>query len=343
MLVLLIGSSLSAILLIKYDLMNLAKKVILIIGGILCVLGLGYFIYANFKDTKTDAARINSEQQVSETPMEVSKPVTQQELYSEFSSLYSLDDKYIAALANPISNAAQLDSLQRIIQQMEKSLRHNVDSLNQAKERSSGKKDEQLSFFEDLLENRTVLRLTGGADGNNPGINTDASAQELKTSLLKKNLEVIELQRKLAEGNGSGNDAYPANEMGELQQRLAEKDNDLKALQTKFAVVDQQNHVYTKRIADIEKASGGTKSAAGLPSQEKLAELEASLRLAQVDCNLTRADGREIISSSKQRKALLEESLRILNNLSTSNNISVQQQVRDKQKELNRIATTIRD
>jgi hypothetical protein len=275
--------------------------------------------------------------------MEVSQPATQQQLYERFTQLYALDDRYIAALANPITNAAQLDSLQTLIQQTEKRLKQNVDSLNAEHEKSNGKKDEQLAFFNDLLENRAVLRLTGGADGKITGESKDLSVQELKTSLLQKNLEVIELNRQLSEGQKAFNDDDETKQPGPLQQKLAEKESELKAAQTKFAIADQQNHVYTKRIADLEKSNAGSRPSTGFASQEKLAELEASLRLAQVDCNLTRADGKQIISSSKQRSALLEESLRILNNLSSSGNPSVQQQVRDKQKELNRIATTIRD
>lgn len=75
----------------------------------------------------------------------------------------------------------------------------------------------------------------------------------------------------------------------------------------------------------------------------KVDDLYAELALAKVDCNLTRANGKEIIYNSKQRKDLLETSLRTLKNLAVNDNPVIQRKVKEKMQLLKDIAATVRD
>ncbi len=75
----------------------------------------------------------------------------------------------------------------------------------------------------------------------------------------------------------------------------------------------------------------------------KIDDLYAELSLSKIDCNLTRANGKDIIYNSRQRRDLLEESLTSLKNLANSNNPEIQRKVKEKMQLLQNIAATVRD
>ncbi len=76
---------------------------------------------------------------------------------------------------------------------------------------------------------------------------------------------------------------------------------------------------------------------------DKVDDLYADLSLAKIDCNLTRANGKDIIYNSRQRKDLLQESLTSLKGLANSNNPVIQRKVKEKMELLQNIAATVRD
>ncbi len=76
---------------------------------------------------------------------------------------------------------------------------------------------------------------------------------------------------------------------------------------------------------------------------DKIDGLNAELSLAKIDCNLTRANGKDIIYNSRQRRDLLEESLTSLKNLANSGNPVIQRMVKEKMQLLQNIAATVRD
>lgn len=93
---------------------------------------------------------------------------------------------------------------------------------------------------------------------------------------------------------------------------------------------------------DIAVADVGTKNR-NSSLENKIEELNIELRLAQVECNLTRADKRQIISNSKQRRHLLSEALSILTKLSAADNAIAQKKIQDKIAHLNQVAKNYRD
>ena len=77
--------------------------------------------------------------------------------------------------------------------------------------------------------------------------------------------------------------------------------------------------------------------------QQKVDVLDAELRLARVDCNLTRVDAAQIISNSRQRKELLSEASGILTSLSKYEDADIKKKVHDKITRLNQVAANSRD
>ncbi|MDQ6761795.1 MAG: hypothetical protein M3015_04100 [Bacteroidota bacterium] len=76
---------------------------------------------------------------------------------------------------------------------------------------------------------------------------------------------------------------------------------------------------------------------------DKIDGLNAELSLAKIDCNLTRANGKDIIYNSRQRRDLPEESLTSLKNLANTGNPVIQRMVKEKMQLLQNIAATVRD
>ena len=75
----------------------------------------------------------------------------------------------------------------------------------------------------------------------------------------------------------------------------------------------------------------------------KIDDLYAQLSLEKIDCNLTRANGKDIIYNSRQRRVLLQESLTSLKNLANSDNPFIQRMVKERMQLLQNIAATVRD
>ncbi len=64
--------------------------------------------------------------------------------------------------------------------------------------------------------------------------------------------------------------------------------------------------------------------------QQKVDELNAELRLARVDCNLSKVDAAQIIFNAKQRKQPPTESSGILKSLSDTDNAGIKKKVQVK-------------
>ena len=77
--------------------------------------------------------------------------------------------------------------------------------------------------------------------------------------------------------------------------------------------------------------------------EKRVSDLNTEIRLAQVDCNLSRVDATQIISNSKQRKALLSDALNTLNTLAVNGDATVKRKVLDKINRLNQVSSTFRD
>jgi hypothetical protein len=72
-------------------------------------------------------------------------------------------------------------------------------------------------------------------------------------------------------------------------------------------------------------------------------QLADQLRFAQIDCNLSRADARQVVYNDRQRQDLLADALRMLNDLSKSNDPGIQREAKQKLALLKNIASTVHD
>ncbi len=313
--------------------MNLGKKLILIIGGLLGLLGLGYIIYTTVMDRK-----VNKEPEAFEngTPIISSEGKTGEErateLYSQFDKLYSLDGELVGLLADAASSS-RIDSLEKVISAEEEGLLKVIDNL--IMQSSSSVSTATARFLKQVISDRALLRVSK----QSAPADSSQVILDLQLALLKKTQQVQELEStKNITGqptNGSNPDM--------LTERLEQRETDIAELKDRYLALEQQNGSLQKKLKEVENNASQRNSPAVETPTERPTDTDAALRLAEVDCNLTRADARAIISNSRQRKALLEESLKILNTLSKSSNTRVQQQVKDKMAELNSIANTIRD
>ena len=93
--------------------------------------------------------------------------------------------------------------------------------------------------------------------------------------------------------------------------------------------------------ADDVPTGSATARTAALERQS--AQLSDDLRFAEVDCNLVRADARQVIYTDKQRKELLTDALTTLNELVKSPDAETQKKARNRITMLRTIASTVHD
>ena len=100
-------------------------------------------------------------------------------------------------------------------------------------------------------------------------------------------------------------------------------------------------HEAIRSPSDDVPAGSPTARTAALERQS--AQLSDDLRFAEVDCNLVRADARQVIYTDKQRKELLTDALTTLNELVKSPDAEVQKKARNRITMLRTIASTVHD
>lgn len=169
---------------------------------------------------------------------------------------------------------------------------------------------------------------------------------QLQMDLAAKNKEIKTLVTEL---NAVSLDKKPVANKNANQQAFADLTATITAQEKKIAslTADIRTLEREKTTAD-NSTKKGLDNESSLKSQnaaleQKISQLTAELRLTQADCNITRADASQIISNSKQRKALLSEALTILNGLTSNSDASTKNKVAEKLNRLNRVASTMRD
>jgi hypothetical protein len=135
-----------------------------------------------------------------------------------------------------------------------------------------------------------------------------------------------------------------------LQQQLDDQLRAGSALTDQVTNLRHKNETLRSRLyPDFTTGTGGIDVANGPDPawtravERQSAQLNNDLRLAEVDCNLSRADARQIVYTAKQRKELLTEALRTLNDLANSTDEDVQRKARERLATLRNIASTMHD
>lgn len=285
-------------------------------------------------------------------------------LHNRLGKLQQYDESYANMLSDS-TNGKNFDSLNLVIAKQEEVFRIAVDSF----ERVSDKIPDQtthdqamrlVNSFKSILQYRKSLSTLRTAVAiSNPGFSPDdKQVMQLQADLMDKDDRINELETSLAilnakkrfsnAGNISSISTSPSinnvnqsklNESIVLLESkvstLTDANNDLKQQNDLLKQKAEANKTTTSEDADFKNKT--------LSLQQKVDDLNAELRLAQVDCNLSRVDATQIISNARQRKQLLSEASSILTDLSTANNAEVRKKVKDKIARLNQVAANSRE
>jgi hypothetical protein len=132
-----------------------------------------------------------------------------------------------------------------------------------------------------------------------------------------------------------------------LQLRLSEQAGAGVALKEQVSNLQQANEALRVRLKDPDGQGGqgdaGRTAIAGPPAGNTVDLLNAELRLAEVNCELSRADARQVVYNSRQRQELLTDALSILTQLEQSPDAEIQKKARQKMVELRSIVSTVHD
>ncbi len=278
-------------------------------------------------------------------------------LHEYLNGLQKLDMEYYGLLTDTTDDE-KLAAMNGKIVVAEKYFSQSLDSISKNPPEYPNPADENffinmISSFRLSLEDRRSmndLRNTFSSDSVSV-TDEQKSMLQAKSEMTEKDKRITYLERMIssmqvseepapaAKKNRGMNENMPANDALTI-----EKDNKIASLSTANANLQKDYDRLLKRLNEASKNipvdDYKTKT---LSMQQEITDLNTALALAQVDCNLSRADATQIISNSKQRKVLLTEALNILNNLSTSENPETQKKVKNKIARLNKVATNYRD
>lgn len=282
-------------------------------------------------------------------------------LHNRLSQLQELDKKYALLLTDSTLSSFQLDSANKIILNAEALFRKTIDSVEQENKQYNSVDNENMltnmtDAFSISLENRrSANNIRMALVTSRKGMNTDQkSLLQLQNELQKKDDRIAELEASLKTkpvvasiNTSDNNDLIKRNESLRTDIKTMEDKN--YALTKLVNSLKQDNENLTGQLNDqhttkrtIESSEGDTKTKTAA-MERRLEELNAELSFARVECNLSRADAKQIISNSRQRKDLLTDALNTLNSLARSDNAAIQQKAKEKINQLNRLATTLRD
>ncbi|CAN5531616.1 hypothetical protein BH11BAC3_BH11BAC3_40200 [soil metagenome] len=278
-------------------------------------------------------------------------------LHEYLNGLQKLDMEYYGLLTDTIDND-KLTTLNAKIVVAEKYFSQSLDSISKNPPEYTNPADENFfinmisSFRLSLDDRRSMNDLRSTFSSDSISITDDQKSMLLaKSEMTEKDKRITYLERMISsmqvseapapasKKNREMNETAPGNEA-----LIAEKENKIASLSAANANMqkdyDRLLKLQNEASKNISYADYKTKT---LSMQKEIIDLNTELALAQVDCNLSRADATQIISNSKQRKVLLTEALNILNNLSSSENPETQKKVQNKIARLNRVATNYRD
>jgi len=322
-----------------------------ILAGVAALLLLMAIFFTNDTGSKIGGA-VTAENKMAE---EIEIVSTNMLLHSQFSKLQKLDEEFNTTVFNN-GSPASIDSANRLVEQQEKLFTASIDSINKNKQKYNAWSnvvmiDSITNTFTNALANRKYLAdIRSSLEGKT--INMGAEQKEimkLETDIRKKNSEIAALENLLKS---------PA-VVENRKQSLSAKE---KEIQTALKEEEMRNAGLLDIITDLKndnaklasenklKKTDNTQADAMVSAKNKMQELEneisdlnAELSFARIDCNLSRADAKKIISNSKQRMQLLEESLKSLQTLAGSDNLSIKRKAKEKLAELSSIASTVRD
>lgn len=280
-------------------------------------------------------------------------------LHKGMVKLDELDLSYSKLLANS-AKSTSLDSLNNLINTSQIVFSNLLDSIYSKKKLLKNEAEIEKSnkifsaFISALNYRKSNNSLRMALVGNNNLSGDTSGSLALKMDLLNKEAMIKNLEDQLKFQNKLSKNVFTVQpqfqsdiETEPLQSNSKRHEDSIKVLLNVYSTLLKENSSLTSQLNKL-KTNTGTADAALMSNKinslnEKIDDLNAEMALAKIDCNLTRANGKDIIYNSKQRRDLLQESLNSLKNLSTSDNPVIQRKVKEKMQLLQDIAATVRD
>lgn len=278
---------------------------------------------------------------------------------AQYQSLKQQDQNYSGKAISP-AGTGELTTLQKEINENEKSLSNKLDSLDNIARSYTNQKSSSLlhSFVESfrmVLSDRSSMQaykttvLSGG--------NLTSSQQDLirmQNEIQVRNSRITALEGQISSLQNKQSTVVPVTEnTNDNQQKNDALQATINAQESKIANLTATNASLEKELRANNDALDQLKKSSDNSSQtgknqtaileKRISDLNAEIRFVQVDCNLARVDATQIISNAKQRKLLLADALSTLNTLSATGDASVKRKVAEKMSRLNQVASSVRD
>ncbi len=277
----------------------------------------------------------------------------------QYKKLKQLDQDYARKVVES-APASELIVFNRNVFEAEKNLKKTVDSLDLLSTSYGDMKTISLlhnftESFRSVINDRAAMREFKTAVSGSGNTNTDQQQLfKLQTEIQARNSHITTLENQITalQNKKSTTGVANPNNADNTQQSLIESQATISTLEKKVAALTAANATLEKTArvnADaLEQAKKPAENSAASNNQtalleKKVSDLNAEIRLAQVDCNLSRADVTQIISSEKQRKALLTDALNTLNTLASTGDATMRRKVSEKINRLNQVAAALHD
>ena len=275
--------------------------------------------------------------------------------------LLQLDRTFSRQLTDSVSSLSMIEKTRQDIGTQEKELEKTLDSLD----RLGPEYGPLIGSFRSLLTGHhelTLLSDAGPSGREEPSDSLKLQLSKAKSELRIKNDLIARLQKIGTDESGSGDrngDIRLRSEYVALQEQFDQQEQNARQLrqqvenlrhtnenllarlkETRSAGAQTDGRVADSRPGDDPRYSGNTQNTA---LEHKPSGLSDELRFAQVDCNLSRADARQVVYNAKQRKDLLTDALTTLNDLARSQDPEVQKKARERLGLLRSIASSVHD
>jgi hypothetical protein len=339
-----------------------SKNILLSVLALLITGGLAFVLFTSLK--QMDGVNIvakNPVNNITATSSEKENALLGYDdlLHTKLSGLQQLDNEFTEMLVSTLPNK-NYDSLNAVILAQEEEFRKSIDSIDHRgktlDKTAGGLFSKMIASFKSILESRkSIGSLRNAVSIGQSSFTPDEQAMfKLQEELMSKTNRVTTLENSL-----SALEKKTADIPNQLAIRQNSKLSDsvkfvssINILENKVASLTatinnlkQDNDRLQKFQNDNEKNLVSTDAVVRekLILQQRLDFLNAELQLARVDCNLSRVDATQIISTAKQRKLLLNEASSILTDLSTSGSAEVKRKAQEKIAKLNQVAANSRD
>ena len=340
------------------------KRIITFSLIILLTAGLVSLLTAMFlkkgKDN-TDMKIDNLRATISTSPMNYNMLIENNNiLSSRINLLQQLDQKFADQLAES-GDKKILDSINLQIFVQEEVFRGSLDSifLNSASQPDTNLNilsNNLVSSYRSILNNRQAITgLRNAVNLNNTSLSPDKKVLlKLQNELQQKNNQLLTLENSIKsidkeKGNltTAKNNDVEQNNSAALRKNIIDLENKVYLLTSTNYILKQDNDKFLRAQTEPAKSNSGSNDVIlknkNVTLQRNIDMLDAELRLARVECNLTRVDASQIISNSRQRKELLSEASGILTSLSKYDDADIKKKVNDKITRLNQVAANSRD